>query len=521
MMSVINREFKSLHSAAAILAAFTVISQLLALVRDRVFATTFGTSEQLDVYYAAFRIPDLLFIFLGSLVSVSLLIPIISSMVDNRDELKGFINKVFSYFIFIFFISSIALWFLMPYILELLFYSKDKVFIDSVTQLSRIMLLSPLLLSFSSLFSSLIQIERKFIIYSLSPIFYNLGIILGGTYLYSLFGILGLAYGVVIGSLLHVLVLLPSVIKSSYFPQFSRFSFIELTKQLAIASIPRTLSLSMNQILFTFALSTAALFTVGSITRITWAYNLFSVPVSLIGVSYSLSAFSLLSQFASEGHIDKFKEKIISTLRWIIFLSIPVSLYILVFSEQIVRILLGGGNFDAIAQNGVASLLAILSGAIVFQSVSLLFTRAFYAEKNARYPFISYVLGFIVGLIVLFSIDSERGIGVAFVMSGAATAISLGYFYKITHGFNIIEFMSYLGNLIVRWVPIVALSFWIHFILSLITNDKNILVEIMSLSIALSVGLYIGVLSFRSSSIPEAHTCIKSLQSLIYYRKIL
>jgi putative peptidoglycan lipid II flippase len=286
VLNILNREISGLHEAAYLLGIFAIASQILALVRDRVFAYTFGAGRVLDIYYASFRIPDLIFVSVASLVSISILVPFFMEKFKSGEENgKKFVDAAFSIFFVCIISVSVIAYILIPFLVPLVFPGiENQLAKESLITLSRIMLLSPILLGISNFLASITQIYNRFFIYAVSPLLYNLGIIVGVVFLYPIFGTNGLALGVVLGALLHCLVQVPFVIEKRLFPRVRLpLQFAEV-KKLALLSLPRMLALSANQIATFFLVSFASLMSVGSIAIFNFSWNLQSVPlVGLVG----------------------------------------------------------------------------------------------------------------------------------------------------------------------------------------------------------------------------------------------
>lgn len=385
---LIHREISGLHQAAYLLAVFAFLSQILGLVRDRLLAAFFGASSTLDIYYAAFRIPDFIFISVGSMVSVAVLIPfMMDRMKSGSEEGKKFLSHVFSFFFLLIVIVCAAAFFIVPSITARIFPGFEEDQLAQVVALTRIILLSPVLLGLSNLLGTLTQMYQRFFLYSLSPIVYNLGIIAGVIFLYPVFGIAGLAYGVIVGAFLHLAIQIPFIVERGLFPRL-RFSldFAEIRRVLAV-SLPRTFALGSDSISVMFLLSIASLLTAGSISVFSFSYNLQSVPFSIIGVSYTLAAFPILTKYYSKGERDKFLEQVITTARHIVFWTVPIATLFVVLRAQIVRTILGSGHFNWDDTRLTAAALAVFAVSLVFQNLTLLFVRAYYAAGNTRTPF--------------------------------------------------------------------------------------------------------------------------------------
>src|SRR3989344_1238595 len=170
-LEFLYQETKSLNQAAFLLGFFAFLSQLLAFVRDRLLAHIFGASETLDIYYAAFRIPDFIFVTAASVVSISVLVPFIMEEESRgRETLRHFINNIFSFFSVLFILVSTIAFFLIPAISEILFKGFSPEALAQTVFLSRLLLLSPIILGFSNLFGSLTQAYQRFAIYALTPV---------------------------------------------------------------------------------------------------------------------------------------------------------------------------------------------------------------------------------------------------------------------------------------------------------------------------------------------------------------
>ncbi len=382
------KETHKLHQAAFLLAFFSLLSQLLGFVRDRSLAHYFGASTHLDVYYAAFKVPDLIFVTFASVVSLSVLVPfIIERESQGRENVKKFVDDIFSFFSLFILISCLIFFWLMPEISTVLFKGFTPEALKEVVYLSRILLISPIFLGVSNLFGSLTQAYNRFLVYAFAPVLYNLGIIIG-IFAFARGGAVnGVAWGVVLGSILHLVIQIPFVIKMGLMPKPKIFDW-ESIKRVVMHSMPRTITLSLSQLSGVFLVSLASLMTAGSISIFTFAQNISSVPLSIIGVSYSLAAFPTLSRHFSQNNLKDFFEQMSITVRHIIFWSLPTIALFVVLRAQIVRVLLGTGNFDWADTRLTAASLAILALSALSQSLVLLFIRAFYSAGHTKRPFL-------------------------------------------------------------------------------------------------------------------------------------
>ena len=177
----------------------------MAVVRDRLFAEKFGAEIVLDIYYAAFRIPDIIFVAIASFVAITVVMPFfIENLNKNKEKAREFINSIFTLFFFAITLVSVVTYFATPALVEKFFSGFDATAKAEVISLTRVLLLSPILLGISNIFASITQAFRNFFVYALSPVLYNIGIIIGLLFFYPIqgIGITGLAYGVILGAVL-------------------------------------------------------------------------------------------------------------------------------------------------------------------------------------------------------------------------------------------------------------------------------------------------------------------------------
>lgn len=387
ILSLLNKEIGGLHEAAYLLGFFAILSQVLALVRDRLLAYTFGAGATLDIYYAAFRIPDFIFVSIGSVVSVSVLVPFVLDRArQNEDDARLFISRLCTFFFGLIVVVNTAVFFCVPLLTTWLFPGIIGSRHEELVLLTRILLLSPILLGLSNCLGSITQAYKRFVVYALSPLVYNLGIIFGIVILYPKFGLVGLVYGVVCGALLHLLVQVPSIRAISRMPYLAIRGSFKVFMEVMQLSLPRTLTLGLSQIATIFLLSLASKMAHGSITVFNFAFNLQSVPLSIIGVSYSLAAFPALSKMHTDGDKHTFFNQLASAARHILFWSVPITILFIVLRAQIVRVVLGAGEFSWADTRLTAATLALFSVSVVAQSLILLFVRGYYARGNTRRP---------------------------------------------------------------------------------------------------------------------------------------
>lgn len=390
IITFLNKEFRGVNEAALLLGGFAFLSQILGLVRDRTLAHVVGAGPVLDIYYAAFRIPDFLYISIASLASVTVLMPFlvdkINSENNNTEKAKKFMRNVFSAYMIFMVLASIVIVILMPFIVSYIAPGFNETQTSLLITTSRIMLISPIFIGLSNLIGTITQMFKNFLVFSLSPVFYNVGILTGVIFLYPKFGVFGLALGVIFGAVMHFLIQVPVVVKHNFFPKFNfNINWREIFHVMKL-SAPRTLALSCNSLAFIFLIAMASTLKQGSISLFTFAYNLQSVPVGIIGISYSVAAFPILVKSFSMKDMDNFVGQIMLAARQIIFWSLPIITLLIVLRAQIVRVVLGSNTFSWFDTRLTAASVALFVISLASQGLVLLFVRGYYAAGNTKKP---------------------------------------------------------------------------------------------------------------------------------------
>ena len=423
--SILNsKPTESVVAAAFMISVAGIASRLLGLFRDRILASQFGAGDALDVYYAAFRIPDLVYnlLVLGALSSA--FIPVFTGLFVNKkeDESWELASGILSLkIIFLLLISAVLLIF-SPAIMKIITpgFSSEK--INETIMFSRIMFISTFFLGISALFGGILVSMKKFLIYAIAPILYNIGIIIGAVFFVKFMGPIGLAWGVVLGAFMHMLIQFPAVRISGfrYKPVFFKAFWNKNVMKVIHLMIPRTMGIAVNQInLFVITIFASTL-AAGSLTVFNFANNIQGAPLGLFGASFAIAVFPTLSAFASKNMKDDFARSFSKTMRHILFFIIPISVFFLIFRAQIVRVILGAGKFDWEDTQNTFSILGILVLSLFAQGLIPLLTRSFYALHDTKTPFFVALIGEAINiLLVIFLIDKFKVVGLAIAFAVA------------------------------------------------------------------------------------------------------
>jgi len=421
--AILNRKSSSILSAATIIAASFLLSAFLGLVRNRLLAARFfgGLEGDLDVYFAAFIVPDTIFQLLVVGAVSAAFIPIYQGYLKKSVKKANFMANVALTLVTttLLVLSIIIAIFARPFSQILSHYTGSQ--LDLMVNLIRLMSIAQIFFSISSFLTGILQAHRRFLIPAIAPLFYNLGTILGILILTPYIGIYAAAVGVIFGSFLHVIVQLPAAIHTGYLLKFRlRFNHKGVRRMLRLMP-PRSFSLALVQVERIVSLNIASALSAGSFTIFNFARQVYVLPISLFGVSLGQASFPTLAEEALNKDKTKFADTLGKTILQIFFFCLPAAILILILRVPIVRIIFGARNFPWEATLLTGKALAIFSLSIAPQAAVQLLTRAFYAQKNTRTPLIINIVTLILFIVTsyLFTYTFSWGI------LGMSTAMSL------------------------------------------------------------------------------------------------
>ena len=403
IFSLLYSRQTSILSGAAIIATTLMFSKILGLIRDRLLAHVFSP-DKIDIFWAAFKLPDAIFqiVILGAL-SVAF-IPVFTEYFENKGKEEAFemARAVLNVFLAIFIAATILIYILaQPVIANFIApgFTPEKQM--QVVLLTRVILFGQVILVLGSFFIGILQSFQRFIIPSLSPVFYNLGIIIGIVFLSKSFGIMGAALGVVLGALLHVLIQLPLIWSLGFRFKLPFKFFHPGVKEIIKLMSVRTVGLAAEQINEIVGVALASLTSiVGSVTYLTFAQHLQVVPIGLFGATLAQAALPILSYEKARGKIEEFKETLLTTLHQILFLTLPATAILIVIRIPVVRLVFGASQFNWKATVLTGATLAFLSIGLAAQAISLLLVRGFYALKDTKTPVIVSLIVVLLNIVL-------------------------------------------------------------------------------------------------------------------------
>lgn len=438
ILSRLNGEVQGVYNAAYILAIFALLSAVLALVRDKLLAHTFGAGIELDLYYAAFRTPDLIYAVITSMVSMFVLVPFLTRLADDGQR-RAFIHNILLVFGLLLMLVSATVALLTPMIVDYVFPNfVQRGYGEQLIMLTRLLLLQPILLGVSAIISSVVQYHGRYVVYAIAPLLYNFGLIGGVLFLAPQMGVLGLGFGVLVGAVLHLLVQVPVFAQLGYLTKVSLVNAWDALRVIP-TSIIRTLALTANQVALFSLIVFAGRMPEGSIAIFTLALNLQSAPLAIIGASLSTAAFPTLARLYTRSDYQAFVDEVVYALRAILFWSLPVMALFIVLRAHIVRVIYGSGAFSWEDTRLTAAALALFIISLVAQGVLMLLTRSYYAAGKMKIPLIvniltagctvlcAYTLSYIYVANELFRDAVNAGLRIADVGNAAVLMLPLAY----------------------------------------------------------------------------------------------
>ena len=461
--NIFHKPINNITVAAALVALSSLASRFLGVFRDHILAGQFGASSTLDVYYAAFRVPDLIYnlIVVGALSAG--FIPIFTGLIKDfkcergkdcdptvvNEEAWHLSSNVLNILALgLIGLSIIGIIFARP-LTRLITPGFSPAEQDATAALTRIMFLSPVFLGISGILGGILQSFKRFLMYSFAPIYYNVGIIIGALFFVKIWGVNGLAYGVVLGAFMHMMSQVPTVYQLGFRHRLKIIWNDAKTWRIGKMMVPRTLSLAISQVNLVVITIIASGLAGGSLAVFNLANNLQAFPVGIFGISFAIAAFPALSEHAF--NLEKLRENFSQTMRKILFFIIPATVLIIALRAQIIRVVLGNGRFtwqDTILTMNTLGYFAI---SLFAQATIPLLVRVFYARHNSIIPFsvglitvtLNTVLALLLaprlgvaGLALAFSIDNILNFLLLWVwLHYKVGRLGLGEISKATFGF--------------------------------------------------------------------------------------
>ncbi len=379
-------------SAATVIAAAVLVSRFLGIVRYWLLAIYIKPISDLDLFFAAFRLPDLLFQILVMGTLTTAFIPVITGYLSSGEDRKAWrsCSIIINLALLIFALLALLAFIFTPQLALVVApgFTGNPAKTQTLINLTRIMLSAQVFFIISNFFSAIIQSTKRFLIPALAPVAYNLGIIIGIVFLSGNFGVYGPAWGVVLGTILHLVIQIPLVSHLKFHYETVVDLKNEGVREIGKLLGPRTLGLAIAQLSFTVDTALASLLPASSITILNLAQALQQFPIGVFGATIAQAALPTLAEDREKGNLENFKSTLLTSLHQILFLTMPAAVILIVLRIPMVRLAFGLGNTNIPWPLTVLTgkTLAVFAVAVAAQSLLNLLVRGFYALRDSSTP---------------------------------------------------------------------------------------------------------------------------------------
>jgi putative peptidoglycan lipid II flippase len=412
---------RTLARAGMIVSGAFLVSRVLGWLRLVVITDAVPAPSELDAFFAAFRIPDLLFQLVAAGALSSALIPVIAGLLEADGEQRAWrvVSTVANLMLAALLVLAVLVLVFADRLVPIYTSGFGPATMAQTIDLTRIMVLSPIFLALGALATSVLNARGRFAASAIAPIVYNLAIIGAAVLLARSFGVVGIAFGVVLGSVGHLLVQIRPL-QAIGFRYERRIDAGDPAARKALALMaPRAIGLGASQITFVVVTALATTVGVGGVTAFTIAFTLLQIPIGVIGVPLGVVLFPSLSRGAASGDRDEFIGLLTRAIRLLAVVMIPVGVLAAILRLESVAILFGSLD-PATIRLSADTFLAFLPGLPAHALIAVL-ARAFYARQDTLTPVVVAVGAVLVNTTLAALLVGPLGLpGVAVAIATAA-----------------------------------------------------------------------------------------------------
>lgn len=418
----------SIARASAIMIVTLVASRVLGWLRLSVIGAHFGQTPELDAFWAAFKIPDAIFGLVVAGALASAFIPVFTSYLAREREAEAWhvASSVMNSVLLLLVGFSIVMWIAAPWLVPTVV---APGFVDNPEQLAltvdltRVMLLSPIFMGLSSLTTGILNSYRQFLSSATAPLVYNLVIILFTVFAAPFLGIHAVAIGVVVGALVMWLVQLPELTFRR-----TRYSFsLDLShpgvRDVMRLAGPRTLALGAVQIVFLVDTILASGMPLGSLTALYYANQLLLLPLGVFSIAISAAVFPTLSHYASLGQVGRMRDTVQQAIRWILFLTLPTAIVMIVLRRPIVNLLFQYGSFGPEAREATQAAFLFYSLGLAGHALVQILARVYFASRDTTTPLALTLISIGSNVVLSVSLAPVMGINGLALANSIATLL--------------------------------------------------------------------------------------------------
>lgn len=433
---------KVLLTASLILTVAALASRILGWVRLLVIGSQFGASRELDAYFAAFRIPDAIFQLVVAGALSAALIPVFQGYRARGQDVEAW--RLASSIINLVMIALAGLSLVMaifaPVLVPIVAPGFDAPTTELTIRMTRVMLISPVLIGMGAVVTGILNSYQQFTVPAIAPLLYNLAIIFAAIFLAPVMGVEGLAVGVAIGSLAHLVVQLPNLARVGQRYDLTIGLGHPGVRRVAWLMGPRMLGLAAGQLNFLVSTVLASGLPEGSLTAYNYAFQLSQIPVGVIGVSIAVALFPTFSQDAALGRIGEIRRQVANAVRVLVFVAAPLTAIMVVLREPLTAVFYQYGAFSPAASERTANALLYFALGLVGHIVVHVLARAFYAMQDTRTPVTWAIIAVGINVVLMVSLVGPMGIeGLALALSISAVLEVAGLMWSLRRRLESVE----------------------------------------------------------------------------------
>ena len=397
------------RAAGTVMLAFA-LSNLIGLVRQILISRAFGTDRSIDAFYAASTYPNLIFNLVAGGALSSAFIPTFTGLLAKNERRPAWklASSITNLILLVLSLLSILSAFLAPQIIKYILapdFQPDQQ--QLAASLLRILLIAPAIFGVSGLLMGILNAHQRFLLPALAPSMYWIGMILGLLFLVPFMGIYGLAWGAVLGAVLHLAVQIPDLLKLPfrlYVPTLGLDS--ETVREVGRLMVPRLVGVGVVQLNFVINVIIASGLSEGSLSAITYAWQVMTMPQVVIAQAIAIAALPTFSAQIARGDPQAMRASLAATLRGVVFLSLPASLGLILLREPLITLLFKRGSFDAQSVNLVSWALLWYAAGLIGHNVVEILSRAFYALHDTKTPVLVGASAMTLNIVFSFALSS-------------------------------------------------------------------------------------------------------------------
>ena len=427
---------QGLARAGMVVSGAFLISRLLGYVRYVVIGNSGLLAGDLDTFFAAFRLPDLIFQLVAAGALSSALIPVMAALLAEGEESHAWrvVSTIVNLMLIALTALAIVLFVLAPVVMKVIAPGFGPVQLERSVELTRTMLLSPIFLALGAVATSVLNSGGRFAASAVAPIVYNLVIIAAALVLVPSFGVEGLAIGVVLGSLGHLLVQIRPLARLGfrYSPRID--SGDPHARKALLLMAPRAIGLGATQITFIVVGALATTVGVGALTDFNFAFVLLQIPLGVIGVPLGIVVLPTLSRNAAVGHEVSFASLLTRALRLLVYVMVPITAVTIILREPVVEVLFGSGKISQPNLDLIASTLAYFAIGLTAHALIAVLARGFYARQDTVTPVLAAIAAVAINCSLAVVLVGEYGLaGIALAIAAAAWIEALALLAILHH----------------------------------------------------------------------------------------